>query len=255
MFSSGLSNPYFNTFNMFDLSHIIVLIVLVTLLIFIILNTSRLRNHPKERWIRMSLVFIALSNEIGINIWRLFNGEWDVTTSLPFHLCGFAIILSSYVMITKNEWLFQRVFLMMFVGAAMALLTPSYEGMYGFPHYRFIQFFVAHGIILINTVYILMILNYQKNIRYKHLYLNMVSLIIIALFVSILDFSPIQANYLYLRAVPGEGTAFDLFGPWPMYIVNIFLFGMPILFHLFYIPFFIKYLLNKQQYITAYNHR
>jgi hypothetical integral membrane protein (TIGR02206 family) len=255
MFSSGVANPYFDLFKIFDLSHIITLIILFVLLSIIVMNANWIRNHPNEKWIRIGLVIIALSNEIGINVWRIFNGEWDITTSLPFHLCGFAIIFSSYVMLSKNEWFFQRVFLMMFVGATMALLTPSYEGMYGFPHYRFIQFFIAHGMILINTFYILIILNHQKNIRYKHLYLNMVSFIFIALFVSILDFSPIQANYLYLRSVPGEGTAFDLFGPWPMYLVNIFFIGMPLLFHLFYTPFFIKHFLRRRRYLSAYTHQ
>ena len=121
----------------------------------------------------------------------------------------------------------------------MALITPSIEFGFNFPHYRYFQFFTSHGLIVINFTFILFVMNFQENIRYKHLLNNFFVLAGIALVLLPINLL-VDGNYMYLLGKPGNGTAFDLFGEWPWYLVNIFFFGIPIFFHLFYIPFFVR---------------
>jgi len=93
-------------------------------------------------------------------------------------------------------------------------------------------------------------MGYSKCFRYKHLLNNFFVLLGIAFFAFFLNLL-VDGNYLYLMGKPGEDTAFDLFGEHPWYIINIFLFGIPIFFHLFYLPFFIKNLIVKKSIIRT----
>jgi len=134
----------------------------------------------------------------------------------------------------------------MMIGATLALLTPSIEGGFGFPHYRYFQFFTSHGLIMINFTFILFVMDYQKEMKYKYLLYNFVALAAFAAIDLVVNLL-VDGNYMYLMEKPGPNTAFDLFGDHPWYLINIFIFGIPVFFHLYYLPFFIKYLVLKHR--------
>jgi len=242
MFDSSLEN----TFVTFGPSHLIAVSIVFSLIALIIVNKDRLAASPRLNLLRYTLIGLTLGQELSLNIYRIAVGQWELSTSLPLHLCGLGILSTSIILITKSEKLFLNVFFIMMIGATMALLTPGIEYGLGFPHFRFFQFFISHGLIVINFTVILFVFDFQRNVRYRHLLNNLVVLLglaIVLLGVNLL----IDGNYMYLLAKPGEGTAFDLFGDWPWYIVNIFLFGIPIFFHIFYLPFFIRDYRRRKQ--------
>jgi len=235
MFNPNLEN----TFVSFGLSHMIAVMVVFSIIALIIVNRVKLRESNYFNIMRFTLATLIILQEISLSMYRISVGQWELGTSLPFHLCGLGVLSSAYILVTKNEKLFQNIFFIMLIGAVMALLTPSIEYNLGFPHYRYFQFFVSHGLIAINFTFILFVFNFQEHIRYKHLLNNFVALIVIAaimLGVNLLT----NGNYLYLMGKPGEGTALDIFGQWPWYVFNILIFGIPIFFHIFYVPFFIR---------------
>ena len=86
----------------------------------------------------------------------------------------------------------------------------------------------------------LFVWQWHKDVRYKTIYVNLVTFLGIA--VVLLGVNLITGgNYMYIMGPPHGETAITLvFGPYPTYIINIFLFGIPVIFHLFYIPFFIR---------------
>lgn len=230
---------YMNTFKMYSLSHLVALFIIFTIVAMIILYKTSIRKSKYLNQIAITLAVFTIIQELSINAWRLAFNEWSLGTSLPFHLCGLGVISSSYILVKKDETLFHHIFFVMLIGAFLALITPSIDGGYGFPHFRFIQFFLAHGMIVINFTFILFVYDYQRNFKYKFLLTNALALLIIAAIMFPLNLL-LDGNYLFLLRKPGEGTAFDLFGEWPFYLLNIFIFGIPIFFHIFYIPFFIK---------------
>lgn len=235
MFNAELEN----TFQTFSLTHAIPVAIIFSIIGLIIYNRVSIRESRHFDTLRVGLAVMTLGQELALNIYRISFGEWSISTSLPLQLCGIAVLTTSYVLITKNETLFIRVFFIMMIGATMALITPGIEQNLGFPHFRFFQFFISHGLIVINFTFILFVMNYQKSIRYVHLLHNFISLIIIAAILAVVNIL-VDGNYMYLIAKPGEGTAFDLFGKHPWYLVNILLFGIPVLFHVFYLPFFVR---------------
>lgn len=228
-----------NTFVSFGLSHVIAVMVVAVICSLIIANKERLRKSSKLNVLRYTLVVLTLGQELALNIYRIAVGQWELGASLPLHLCGLGVLSSSLILLTKSEKLFQNIFFIMLIGATMALLTPSIDYNLGFPHFRFFQFFISHGLIVINFTFILFVYDYQRNIHYRLLLHNFVVLLGIAIVMLGINLL-IDGNYMYLLGKPGEGTAFDLFGEWPWYIINIFFFGIPIFFHVFYLPFFIR---------------
>lgn len=230
---------YENTFTSFGLQHLMATMVVFSIVALIIVNASKIRQSRHVDAMRIGLASLILLQEVSLNIYRIAVGQWEIGTSLPLHLCGLGVLSSAIVLLTKSETLFRNVFFVMLIGATMALLTPSIEYNLGFPHYRYFQFFTSHGLIVINFTFALFVLNFQKDIRYRHLLNNFFTMALLAIILLPINLLT-GGNYMYLMGKPGVGTAFDLFGEHPWYLLNILLFGVPVLFHLFYLPFFVR---------------
>lgn len=235
MFNENLKDTFF----LFSEQHLLASGFVFLIVALIILNRSNLRNSKYFNHIRIGMAIFALSQELILNVYRVAMGEWSLSTSLPFQLCGLAVITSSLILITKSKKVFLNTFFIMMIGATMALLTPGIESSLGFPHFRFFQYFSAHGMIVINFSFVLFVMDYQKYVKYKTILNNFFTLAILAIIMLGINLL-VDGNYMYLMHKPYGDTAFDLFGAHPWYLLNILLFGVPILFHVFYIPFFIR---------------
>jgi hypothetical integral membrane protein (TIGR02206 family) len=235
MFDTDLENQ----FQIFSASHFVTILIVFFFVFLVYQYREKLKEKKYYNFFRYLFVVITIGQELSLNIYRMINGEWVIATSLPLQLCGLAMIITSLILITQSETLFQRTFFVMMIGAFMAIATPAIENDFGFPHYRFIQFFVGHGMILINFTFMLFVMDYHANIQYKHVLYNIVTLLGLAAFNYIVNILT-GGNYMYLMGKPGENTAFDLFGEHPWYILNIIVFGIPIFFHIFYTPFLIR---------------
>jgi hypothetical integral membrane protein (TIGR02206 family) len=233
------------TFVTFGWSHLAAVSVVVTILALIILHHERLRAWKHWDLIRYGLVILTLGQEVSLNVYRIVMDEWQFATSLPLELCGLGVLSSAFLLLRPNERLFQRIVFVMMIGATMALLTPSIDHGLGIPHYRYFQFFTSHGLIVINYTVLLFVYDFHRSIRYRHLLQNIVTLIVLATVMLGINLL-VDGNYMYLLAKP-EGTAFDLFGEWPWYLLNIFLFGIPVMFHVFYLPFFVRDLRQRRR--------
>ena len=237
------------TFKVFSLQHLIASSIVFLIVALVIINKEKLRDERYFNKFRIGFAVITLGQEVVLNIYRIAMGEWMISTSLPFQLCGLAVITSSVVLLTQNEKIFRNTFFIMMIGATMAILTPGIENALGFPHFRYFQFFTSHGMILVNFAFILFVMNFQKDFKYKLLLNNFVVVSGLAIVMLLINLA-VDGNYMYLMGVPYEGTAFDLFGPHPWYLLNILLIGIPVLFHLFYLPFLIRNFRRKRKLIT-----
>lgn len=242
MFNQDLAG----TFESFTIQHLIAVLIVFTAVGLVIGFRDKLKEKKYYNFFRYAFVIITIGQEVSLSFFRISMGEWMLSTSLPLHLCGLAMIFTSIILITENKKVFTSTFFIMMIGATLAILTPAVEDGYGFPHYRFIQFFLGHGMILVNFSFALFVMDYYKEIRYKHLLHNLFTVLVVATFDLIVNVLT-GGNYLYLMAKPGPNTAFDLFGDHPWYLINIFLFGIPVFFHIFYLPFLIRNLINNKK--------
>ena len=122
----------------------------------VLLNLLLLRfRHASDgtkgalRWI---LALILLVNETAWHTWNYSTGRWTIQTMLPLHLCSVLVWTGVWMLITKSYRVYEFMYFMGISGAVQALATPDL-GIYGFPHFRFFQTFISHGLIVTSAIY------------------------------------------------------------------------------------------------------
>ena len=154
---------------------------------------------------------------------------------LPLHVCSVLVWLGGLMLVTKNYTIYEFAYFMGIGGALQALLTPDL-GVYGFPHYRFFQTFISHGLIVTSAIYMTAVEGFRptwKSMLKAAVWMNVYALAIY--FVN----DVLGSNYLMVNAKPDVPSLLDLLPTWPWYI--LWMEGIGLLTCLIlYIPFIIK---------------
>ena len=149
--------PYFaryyqgEPFVLFGPHHLAVLGLVVLVILAWLPLRSRLGSDAR-RSIRITLAVLLVCGEASWHIWMLATGQWIIQIMLPFWLCSLAIWLSPLMLIQQRQFFYEFLYFMGILGGTMALLTPDL-GIYGFPHYRFIEFLFVHGALVAAPIY------------------------------------------------------------------------------------------------------
>ena len=202
-------------FIMFSTQHMSAIGVLLLFIIALYVWRDRIRgNRMILSTIRYSLIVLLALTEIGLNIWYLTNHLWDVRYTLPLELCSVTLILSIIMLLTKSDKLYQILYFAGIAGAFQAMLTPSL--FYGYPHFRYFQYFIAHRAIILSPLYMTWIEQHKprwKSIGWSLLFLNALAIV-----VGIVNYV-IGSNYMFLNHKPDTASALDLLGPYPYYLL------------------------------------
>lgn len=221
-------------FVMFGPAHIGTLAALILLNIALI---WRFKKAPEKAKRRAAYVIVAVLwlNEIAWHVWNYKSGIWTVQTMLPLHICSLLVWAGGLMLITKNYFIYEFVYFMGIGGASQVLITP-YLDIYGFPHFRFFQSFISHGLIVSMAIYMTLVEGLRptwKSLLRVVLWMNIYLAIIFV--INTLTGS----NYLFLAEKPPVATLLDLLPEWPWYILWIEVIGVAISLIL-YLPFAIK---------------
>ncbi|MNJ32003.1 Integral membrane protein [compost metagenome] len=202
-------------FGMFSTSHLVGIGVFLLVIAALFAGKKHIGSSALAmKVIRYGLLGLLLLSEIALNFWYVLEGQWDITDTLPLELCSISLLLSIVVLVTRNRLLYQVLFFAGIGGALQAWLTPSLD--FGYPHFRFFHFFIAHGAIILASLYMTWIERYRptwKSIAWTMLFLN-----VLALAVGALNYA-IGANYMFLRYKPSTPSVLDMFGPYPYYLL------------------------------------
>ena len=151
---------------------------------------------------------------------------------LPLHLCSLFVFLSAVMLVTRSYPIFEFAYFLGIGGALQALITPD-AGIYGFPHFRFIQTMLSHGLIVSAALYMLIVENYRptwRSLGKVALWGNVYMLVVFGLNLLL------GSNYMYLAHKPATASAIDFLGPWPLYLLWLELIALA-LFLLMALPF------------------
>lgn len=149
------------------------------------------------------------------------------------------------MLITKSYRVYEFMYFMGIAGAIQALATPDL-GIYGFPHFRFFQTFISHGLIVTSAIYMTAVEGFRPT--WKSMLRVAVWMNIYAGIVYYIN-TVIGSNYLMINYKPGLPSLLDLLPEWPIYILYMELIGV-ISMLLLYLPFVVKdlrtrYLMNR----------
>lgn len=227
-------------FEFFTAPHWTALLILLSLYILLHVNRKQFQRASLDKYTRYTLASLLILQELSLNIWRLANGAWAVATSLPLHLCGVAVILSAVMLVNRNFKLYELNYFWGLGGAVQALLTPDI-GIYGFPHFRYFQFFISHGLIIMASLYLTFSAGYRPNHKsiWRVFAITNIYMVFIAGFNWLTD-----GNYLFICHKPVDGSLIDFMGPWPWYILTLEVVAI-VSFYIYYSPFAIKDLVAR----------
>ncbi|PGZ97159.1 TIGR02206 family membrane protein [Bacillus pseudomycoides] len=196
--------------------HVIILLLIGLGIYLLYQYQDLLRQEKWNRVVRYTIAFLFISSEIGLDIWQVKAGIFQLSTSLPFELCTISLFLASIMIVTKSYKLYEIVFFTGILGASQAILTPNLQ--YAFPHFRFIEYFIAHALLILAPLFMTWVEGYRptfQSIKRTMLFLN--ALLPIILFVNYKT----GGNYMFLAHKPETASLLDMLGPYPYYIISL----------------------------------
>lgn len=220
-------------FELFGTAHIVGLFALL-LLNFCLLLYKRSDDAIRAR-VRLILALTLWINENAWHAWMLFHGQWTIQTMLPLHICSLMVWVSGIMLTTRSYRVFEFAYFVSIGAGLQALATPDI-GIYGFPHFRFFQTLLSHGLIVTSAIYMTTVEGFRptwKSMLKATIWLNVYALAIY--FIN----NAIGSNYLMVNYKPNVPSLLDLLPNWPWYILWMELIGV-VTFLLLYSPFIIK---------------
>ena len=218
-------------FELFGAGHLIALVLVGAVVACLIWG----RRNPDDKFRRRARLVIAgimILNEIGWHYWNIAGGVWNLEEHLPLHATSLSIWGSIFVILTRNYRVYEIIYFIGIAGAVQALVTPS-AGEYGLPHYRAFQTLVSHGMIVIAMVYMTSIEGFRPTLA--SIWKTMLAINVYLFLVTAINLV-LGSNYMYTLAKPSTASLFDLFGPWPWYLVAAEFIALA-MFSLLYLPF------------------
>ncbi|MFZ5902898.1 MAG: TIGR02206 family membrane protein [Chloroflexota bacterium] len=185
--------------------------------------------------IRWTLAITLWVNEIAWHVWNAAVGRWTIQTMLPLHLCSVLVWLGALMLVTKNQFIYEFAYFLGIAGALQAVMTPDL-GIYGFPHFRFFQTFISHGLIITAAIYMTVAEGFRPTWKSMlRVAVGMNIYMVVIYFVNV----AIGSNYLMINGRPATPSLLDLLPDWPVYIIYMEALGL-ICCLLLYLPFIIK---------------
>ena len=199
---------------------------LAALLALLLLNLGLLKfrgaSQAVRRRLRLALAIIIWLAESLWHAWNFYHGRWSIQYMLPLHLCSALIWLSGLGLLTKNQKLHELLYFLGIGAAFQYLLTPDL-GRYGFPHFRFFQTFLSHGLLLTTGVYLTTVEGLRPtsgSVLRVAIWINLYMALVYP--VNLL----LGSNYLLINEKPPTASILDLLPPWPVYILYMEAIGL-----------------------------
>jgi hypothetical integral membrane protein (TIGR02206 family) len=229
-------------FVLFGPAHLTALAIIV-LCCFSQLYFRKIWGEKERNIVRWVFAIAIVVNESALHIWSIYWGIWNIQTMLPLHMCAVLIWLSAYMLVTKKYAIYEFVYFMGLGGAMQAVLTPADAAAYNFPHFRIMQTFIAHGLLINIAIYMTVVEGFRPTLQsFKRVFIWTNIYMVPVFFLNL----AIGSNYLFVAGKPNFPTLLDALAPWPWYIIELEAIAFAIFFIL-YIPFLVKDWRAKRQ--------
>lgn len=186
------------------------------------------RGNLQLRALTVLLLTVIVGAALFRHVYRLSNGTWSVLYDLPLQLCDWAAISVVFALCFPHSWIREPAYFWGVGGGLQALLTPELS--FGFPHPRFLEFFISHAATIAGAFYITIGRNRPfppGSIR--RVFLAGQFFLVTALVVNWI----LGSNYGYVSGKSQSISLLDYLGPWPWYLFGMEIIGLTTLFLLF----------------------
>lgn len=201
-------------FTLFTFAHLAPILVMIGLILLIWFCREKIRRLHREEMIRYVLAFVLIVSEMAY-YWRLVGMPElgpNPVENLPIAVCGWAAIFCSYLVIGKNQTLFDICYFWLLAGSVFALLTPTVLNDTGPTRFRYYQFWTEHTMGYVAIFYMIFIHGMRPTVKSAiKSYLALLVLAVVA-YVSNRIIGD-GANYLFLARPEAAPSVLDILPP------------------------------------------
>lgn len=238
-------------FKNFTLAHFLPIIIMLGIITLIIIYGKKIKEWKHESKLRLGLAFLLIITEMSY-FWRLVGVESlnaNPVDHLPITLCGWAIIFCSYLVVTKNQSLFDIAYFWVFTGSIFGLITPTVITYTGPTRFRYYQFWLEHTLGFITLFYMMFVHGMRPN--FKSMIKSACALLVLVAIAMLANSMLPGANYLYIATTEETASVLDILPK--NYAVKLLVMALIIgtLFFLAYLPWFIKDIKTKKALAVA----
>lgn len=196
------------------LERIVPLLLLAVIIYLLIHYKDRLQNISQTRIIDIVLGSMMLFGELSYMAWNFYHSQFDRVnffSTLPFHLCSYAIWGTMITLFFKVDKVYKTVFVFSVI-SILALLFPNLN--HGINSFRYYQLYFSHSLILISLVYLYSVKGYKptkKDLKDSFIILQII--IVISLIVNV------TTNSEFLFIGPGN-KPIDFAWEWPWHMIQ-----------------------------------
>ena len=220
-------------FILFGTVHLLTLLLVAVFIVSLtFLKDASESTRSRVRWTLAIALWLSM---VAWQAWNIAVGIWTVQSVLPLQLCDVLVILTGFSLLSKNQTLYEFSYFLGIGAACQSLFTPD-AGMFGFPHFRYIQPIISHGLLVAIGVYMTVV----EGMRPRWQSIPRIFLVV-NLYMLFLYFfnSAIGSNYMMVNYKPDVTSLFSLMPGWPWYIVWSEGLAL-VIFLVLYLPFAVK---------------
>jgi hypothetical integral membrane protein (TIGR02206 family) len=176
------------------------------------------RRNPSRygRPVGRAIALLLAADALVFVLRPAIDGGWTAQDSLPLNLCDAALVIAA-VACWNPRWQtgVELTYFWGLAGTLQALITPDLSAR--FPSVTFFEFVVGHlGIVL---AAVLLVVSLGRRPRRGSAARVFAITLAYTAAVGVLDWQ-LDANYMYLRRVPGHASLLSDLGPWPYYLLS-----------------------------------
>ena len=227
-------------FSLFTLAHFAPVLLMLAVIYLIWRGREKLRDSAYEEQLRYALGFALIICDMSY-YWRLVGCPWlqpGPVENLPIGVCGWAVIFSSFMIVGKNQKLFDIVYFWLLSGSLFALLTPTVLTYTGPTRFRYYQFWLEHTLGYVAIFYMIFVHGMRPTVRSAvKSYFALVGMAVIAYFVN--RMIP-GANYLYMARPEAAPSVLDILPPHFGLRLTIMAGVITLMFGLAFLPWYLR---------------
>lgn len=187
------------------------------------------------------MAFILIVSEMAY-YWRLVGLpelEPNPVDNLPIAVCGWVAIFGSYMVVGKNQKLFDICYFWLLSGSIFALITPTVISYTGPTRFRYYQFWAEHLFGYVAVFYMIFVHKMRPTVKSGiRAYIWLVVLAVIAYCANQI-LGP-GANYLFLAKPEDTPSVLDILPPIFWLRILIMAAAVTALFFVSYLPWYLK---------------
>lgn len=197
-------------FSLFTPAHFAPVVLMLLVIWLIYKNKDSLRKSKYEETLRYALAFAMIVCDMSY-YWRLAampSLGGNAMNDLPIGVCTWSVILGSFMMVGKNQTLFDIIYFWLLSGSLFALITPTPLTYTGPTRYRYYQFWLEHTLGYISLFYLIFVHNMRPTVRSA--VKSWIALAVLAVFSYWVNTMIPGANYLYMARPEAAPSVLDI---------------------------------------------